>query len=130
MAHSLLTGLDRTLTSAQPAPDTTTFGPSDSTDSASDMAGLDLDGSLDQTADDVDAMGTGERLGLGVRGAVREAADILPDRVVDEIDGPLDEDMAQELADEQAREDAEGQAASSGKDMPQVLRDMLNQPSR
>jgi hypothetical protein len=108
MAHSSLLGIDR----ISPTPaghDTATLGPSDSSDSGSDVAGLaDLDdGDPGMPVDvatrpdrerpdsgaetvlpgvDTDAAGTGERRSAGSDAGLREAFDIAPDRVVSMTD--------------------------------------------
>jgi len=67
--------------------DRSSIGPSDSSDSGSDLAGenvsddlLDLNG--DDAAEDTDAAGTGERLTVGEDPDVRIGSDIGLDRVV------------------------------------------------
>jgi hypothetical protein len=104
MGRSSLLGVER----ATPEPigrDVASLGPSDSSDSGSDMAGLDALDRLDPTepvdtalATDVprtwmpvdapegataDASGTGERRAAGNDAGLREAADISVDRVFD-----------------------------------------------
>ncbi len=126
MARSSLSGVDRRL----PTPsghDTASLGPSDSSDSGSDLAGIEHldDGDpaapIDvTTADDrehpsvssegfgpgaaTDAAGTGERRsGVGDAGAL-DAPDIAPDRIVSvsEISAAYDDTEAASQADEQA----------------------------
>lgn len=111
MAHSPLLGTDR----APPAPagrDTETLGPSDSSDSGSDVAGLDdepggdpnepLDRALDpdrerpagrdvEAADATDAAGTGERRSAGMDPG-RDGQDIGVDRVIDPAHEGADHD--------------------------------------
>ncbi len=109
MATSSLLGIDR---AAPPAPgrDSDLLGPSDSSDSGSDVAGLGEpdDGGpeapLDKaTANDIerpdtspetvgpgvdsDSHGTGERRSAGGDAGPREAADISPDRIVSDPNG-------------------------------------------
>jgi hypothetical protein len=58
------------------------FGPSDSSDSGSDLAGLDLDSATDR-------QGTGERASVGRASPSRTGSDIIPDRVVNEEEAGL-----------------------------------------
>jgi len=60
--------------------DTRTLGPSDSSDSGSDVAG---GMSAQELDNDSDATGTGERAPAGASDDLREAADIAPDAIVD-----------------------------------------------
>lgn len=119
MGHSSLLGIDRAATEA-PGRDTAALGPGDTSDSGSDVAGVeDLDfadhvepvdvamrsdegrtmlppESLDGTASD--SGGTGERRSAG-SDAGREAADISTDRVFDPAtDENIDEDEDPDLA--------------------------------
>jgi hypothetical protein len=104
MAHSSLIGIDR---ASRPAAghDTAALGPSDSSDSGSDIAGLadladgdpgmpvDVASEPDRQRSDsgaetvlpgvgTDAAGTGERRSAGSDAGKREAADIAPDSIV------------------------------------------------
>ena len=115
MAHSSLLGIDR-IGPAAPGHDTASLGPSDTSDSGSDMAGLEglddgdpvapvdvavaADKDHPETAaesirsgGDTDASGTGERRSAGGDAGPREAPDITPDRVVSvrEVSDSLDE---------------------------------------
>ena len=104
MAHSSLLGIDPVPATPR-GHDTESLGPSDSSDSGSDMAGIaDLDDadpglpvdvataadrerpgtSFESLADgsDSDAGGTGERRSAGGDAGLREANDITPDRIV------------------------------------------------
>lgn len=132
MATSPLLGTDQ---AAAPAAgrDSAALGPSDTTDSGSDIVGLDDDldpgGPLDAVAEpdslrpmtspetlsaDSDSTGTGERRSAGSDAGEREAADISPDSiqvVADDaalVDGDLNDDAAAGLspAEARAREDA------------------------
>lgn len=111
MAHSPLLGIDR----APPEPagrDTDALGPSDSSDSGSDVAGLDTSpggdpdepvdralsgersrpaGADTASADATDAAGTGERRSAGLD-AGRDGADIGIDRIVDPAHEGADHD--------------------------------------
>ena len=114
MAHSSLMGGDPT--PRQPSgTDVASLGPSDLSDSGSDvgMGGLDPE-TLDS---DSDSLGTGERASAGRRSPTA-GADILPDHLEDApaapaADEPVDEDLQAELdfdADEVA-EQAEDRAS-------------------
>ncbi len=116
MGQSSLLGIDRPPTDA-PARDTGALGPSDSSDSGSDMMGIEdldvddpaapLDTALDEDAEHPmtsrdtlaggpsDAAGTGERRSAGADPG-REAADISVDHIV----GPRGEDLGDEDIDE------------------------------
>lgn len=108
MATSSLLGIDRTQQRA-PGHDNDALGPSDSSDSGSDVAGLAEpdDGGLAAPVDkatapdiersdtshesvgpgiDSDSRGTGERRSAGGDAGRREAADISPDRIVSDPD--------------------------------------------
>lgn len=113
MAQSPLLGGDR---SARRPPGTTTeaLGPSDTSDSGSDVVGADADlgdGGFDA---DSDSGGTGERAMSGRDTLRREAPDIEPDQVetlagetsMEDLEGV--EDMAVD-APEEEDEDAEGE---------------------
>ena len=105
MGHSSLLGIDE----HNPTPrghDTEALGPSDSSDSGSDVAGLEFqddddpampadvamredsqrpETSVESVAPGLasDMAGTGERRSAGGDGGAREAADISPDRIID-----------------------------------------------
>jgi hypothetical protein len=106
MGHSSLIGIDRAPATA-PGHDSDALGPSDSSDSGSDVRGLGQpddggpDAPIDRAIDDdvqrpetsiesvgpgidSDAHGTGERRSAGGDAGRREAADISPDRIVDD----------------------------------------------
>ncbi len=113
---------------------TDTLGPSDSSDSGSDIQGESpMPTSPDNPGEwgavpvdpdsDSDALGTGERA-QAAGSAPREAADILPDRIVDDPQGDLLDDDQQEiddLVDALALDDQGGSAATS--DPEQVASD-------
>ena len=88
MARSSILGADRAPAQA-PGRDSGALGPSDSSDSGSDIQGqLDLRGGRDEfgtvqpgPGSDSDAEGTGERGPAGYGEHVREAGDIAPDHV-------------------------------------------------
>ncbi|MDZ5458679.1 hypothetical protein [Azohydromonas lata] len=126
MATSSILGTDQA-PAPTPGRDTAALGPSDTTDSGSDIAGLedDLDpgGPLDAIAEpdslrpmtglevlgsDSDSRGTGERRSAGSDAGV-EAADIAPDSIqtiadIDPlVDGNFNEDAAAGLSPEEAR---------------------------
>lgn len=119
MAHSSLLGIDE-VPGSPPGHDTEALGPSDTSDSGSDVAGLaglddgdpglpvdiatDVDSehpdtSFEAIADgsDTDSAGTGERRSAGGDSGLREGADIAPDRIVFDpntgapADGALDD---------------------------------------
>jgi hypothetical protein len=119
MAHSSLLGIDE-VPETPPGRDTEALGPSDTSDSGSDVAGLadlddgdpglpvdvatDVDSERPDTSfetigdgSDTDSAGTGERRSAGGDGGLREGADIAPDRVVFDpntgapADGALDD---------------------------------------
>jgi len=116
MGHSSLLGIDRA--PGEPAGrDTADLGPSDTSDSGSDVAGIEdtdqndpavpldvalrEDGQRSFTSADVvggpgsDSSGTGERRAAGGDAGIREAADISVDRIVEphfEVDEDEDED--------------------------------------
>lgn len=108
MNHSSLLGIDRAPATA-PGHDTASLGPSDTSDSGSDLAGLadfddgdamlpvDIaiaadrphpDGAIDALDgdSDSDSAGTGERRGAGGDGHTVDGADISPDRIVSDPD--------------------------------------------
>jgi hypothetical protein len=91
-----------------------TLGPSDSSDSGSDMAGTPRSTEAAQT----DSAGTGERRSADGDEPVRDAADIAPDRVV----SPRDRDVGDAMeADEDAdlsSIDAAGSDALPDDDLP------------
>ena len=116
MAHSSLLGIDRAPSTA-PGHDSASLGPSDSSDSGSDVAHIgdiddgdsmlpvDVATSLDRPhpdtsidalggASDTDAAGTGERRSAGGDGRIEDGADISPDRIVSDpnADASLDEE--------------------------------------
>ena len=121
MGHSSLVGVQRARATAA-GHDTATLGPGDSSDSGSDMAGLDDLDTADPTepvdvamrddnpraslqADSMggfgsDSSGTGERRSAAADGGLREAADISVDRIFTPGDGsdPLDDDEDPDLA--------------------------------
>lgn len=109
MEHSPLLGLDDEGTPVRPGHGTAALGPSDTSDSASDIAGIDVDGSLHGMTADTDATGTGELLGAADGQHVREAGDILPDHIV----AAPDLDLLPEL--EALPEDAEAQQAEEAR---------------
>jgi hypothetical protein len=119
MAHSSLLGIDE-VPGTPPGHDTEALGPSDTSDSGSDVAGLadlddgdpglpvdfaiDVDNAHPATSfeaigggSDSDSAGTGERRSAGGDAGLREGADISPDRVVfdpntgEPADGVLDD---------------------------------------
>ena len=106
MARSSITGGERAPQQAR-GRDTDTLGPSDTSDSGSDIQGAsrlktdaeegELGGATPvETDSDSDSMGTGER-GSAVPGRGRDDADIRPDRIArskDVLDSadPIDED--------------------------------------
>lgn len=90
MEHSPLLGLDDDGLPVRPGHGTAALGPSDTSDSASDIAGVDVDGSLHGMGSfDTDSTGTGELMGTADGQHVREAADILPDHVETAPDADL-----------------------------------------
>jgi hemerythrin superfamily protein len=116
MGHSPLVRIDRAET--EPAGrDTAALGPSDSSDSGSDLAGFEaldvndpsvpVDVALrddvqrspvpTETQGDSDAAGTGERRSAASDASAREAADISVDRVFDPANPDLDEDEDPDL---------------------------------
>lgn len=98
MATSSILGGDRV--PVQPAGmDVASLGPSDSTDSGSDILGA-FD--VDELSSDSDAEGTGERRSVDPFN-VRSDADILPDH----IEGPLSIDMDIEIENAAATNDEE-----------------------
>jgi hypothetical protein len=140
MAISPLLGTDHA-----PAPaagrDSASLGPSDTTDSGSDVAGLDDDldpgGPLDTISEpdslrpmtapetlsaDSDSTGTGERRSAGSDAGAREAADISPDSIqtiadIDPlVDGDFNEDAGAGLSPEEARarQDAAADLVNAG----------------
>jgi hypothetical protein len=72
-------------TKTPPGHDTRSLGPSDSSDSGSDVAGGSADRQLGDLGldSDTDRTGTGERMGVGKEPLEREDPDIEPDRIVD-----------------------------------------------
>jgi len=134
MATSPLQGVPRRPQTEAPGRDNDALGPSDTSDSGSDVAGLadldpnDQDAPLDVAFDvdrqrpetaldalapgaDSDSSGTGERRSAGLDAGEREAADILPDHVTGGR-GAIDDASAGELlarADDQDAEDQEGE---------------------
>ena len=140
MGHSSLVGIDRIPTTA-PGHDSDALGPSDSSDSGSDVAGLmqpddgGPDAPVDRATDpdierpdtstetvgpgvDSDSHGTGERRSAGGDAGRREAADISPDRIVsdpnstDMLDDPSD-GLVERDDDERAADAAALRAAES-----------------
>jgi hypothetical protein len=119
MSTSSILGAERAATYAS-GRDTAALGPSDSSDSGSDVLGeFNRDESEQDLSDlhtpirsdrdsthqsilgaDSDASGTGER-GTAFREHLREAGDIMPDRVTPSLDGEVDP-----LADEQISAEA------------------------
>ena len=110
MAHSSLIGIDRA--ALEPAGrDIATLGPSDSSDSGSDMSGIDEEGSGEPTepvdvalrgdahrgstesGDDSasDSTGTGENRSAAGDAGGRDGADISADRVFDAFDENVDD---------------------------------------
>jgi hypothetical protein len=139
MAISPLLGTDHAPTPAA-GRDSAALGPSDTTDSGSDVAGLDDDldpsGPLDAVSEpdslrpmtspetlgaDSDSRGSGERRSAG-SDAGREAADIAPDTIqtvadVDPlVDGDFNEDASAGVSPEEARarEDAAADMVNAG----------------
>ncbi|MFT3859546.1 MAG: hypothetical protein QM742_19270 [Aquabacterium sp.] len=110
MAHSSILGSDRA-PALPPGRDVESLGPSDTSDTGSDVAGtLDLNETDQKLGDlhtrprsedslrqeiqraDSDTSGTGERASAILSEDLREGADIAPDQIVDAPDGvPLDE---------------------------------------
>ncbi len=88
-SSSLLGGAD--IPAQPPGKDTGALGPSDNSDSGSDVQGVYAEGEL---SSDSDAVGTGERATVG--GLDQPDADILPDRIEGgegaEEDAPLFDD--------------------------------------
>jgi hypothetical protein len=137
MGRSSLLGIDRVQPTA-PGRDTDALGPSDSSDSGSDVLGIDVpddggpDAAVDKAlADDVarpetsaeavapgadsDSHGTGERRSAaGDRGA-RDAADILPDRIIG-TDADSEEAIEALAAEAAADEDDEEEDEAIGED--------------
>ena len=116
MGHSSLLGVDADDNPPAPGRDSASLGPSDTSDSGSDVAGLDLEdpddpvvptdvamgdersrpnttGEAVHPGSDTDATGTGERRSAG-GDAGREAADISVDRIVDPAADPDSDDPA------------------------------------
>jgi hypothetical protein len=114
MAHSSLLGIDRTPANP-PGRDVSALGPSDTSDSGSDVAnlaemadgdpGLPVDVAVGEdgarastpnetiaSGGDSDAPGTGERRSAAADAGLREASDISPDRIVDMNNRPVDEE--------------------------------------
>jgi hypothetical protein len=139
MAISPLLGTDHAPTPAA-GRDSAALGPSDTTDSGSDVAGLDDDldpsGPLDAVSEpdslrpmtspetlgaDSDSRGSGERRSAG-SDAGREAADIAPDTIQTVgdvnplVDGDFNEDASAGLSPEEARarEDAAADLVNAG----------------
>lgn len=133
MAHSSLLGIDRAPGHAR-GHDSNSLGPSDSSDSGSDVAGLeDLDendpgmpvdaglgpdierpqqaGESIGAGIDSDASGTGERRSAGGDAGLRDGSDIGPDRIVTD---PNASDFADEADDLRAQ--AESDRAALGDD--------------
>lgn len=131
MATSPLLDVTRTPPRA-PGRDNDALGPSDSSDSGSDVAGLadldpndqnapldvalDADNERPQTALDVfapgsdtDASGTGERRSAGLDSGEREATDILPDHIVggSAIEGERADELLARPDDEDDEEEAD-----------------------
>lgn len=135
MAHSPLLGIDQAVHGA-PGHDTASLGPSDTSDTGSDMAGIeDFDDDamlpvdvalagdrphVGATDDDLfgvdggsDSGGTGERRAAGGDTGVSDGADIAPDRIVSHPDAGADEaldDDVEELlaAIEESSSEADG----------------------
>lgn len=82
--------------------DTRTLGPSDSSDSGSDVAG---GMSAQELDNDSDATGTGERGLAGASDDPREGADIAPDAILDDEDLVADGDEDDLLPDDDAAAD-------------------------
>jgi hypothetical protein len=122
MAQSSLLGAERA-PGYPPGHDTQSLGPSDTSDSGSDVAGLEtldendpampIDAGLnpdierpEESAEsigagiDSDAAGTGERRSAGADPGLRDGSDIAPDRIVDDPNGS---DFADEADDLRAR---------------------------
>ena len=132
MGHSSLVGIDRIPTTA-PGHDSDALGPSDSSDSGSDVAGLmqpddgGPDAPVDRATDpdierpdtstetvgpgvDSDSHGTGERRSAGGDAGRREAADISPDRIVSD---PNSSDMLDDPSDGLVERDDDERAADA-----------------
>ena len=124
MSHSSILGGEKAPTQAR-GRDTDALGPSDSSDSGSDVQGehshLASDpqdaGALPAELDsDTDAAGTGER-GAAFGADVEEGADIRPDRIdgLDDVSEDLldvDEATIGQIADEESDEETDEPAAS------------------
>ncbi len=142
MGRSSLLGVERTRTEA-PGHDTGTLGPSDSSDSGSDMVGVaDVDTADPALPVDValrddvqrpsvspdglsgsssDAAGTGERRSAGADAGVREAADISVDCIVAPIGGfsaPVEREASGELVDDDVDDDADPDLAFLDREFP------------
>ena len=137
MAHSSLLGIDRAATGSS-GHDTASLGPSDTSDSGSDLAGLetfDDDDSMvpvdvaiandrphpDTAVEaieggaDSDAAGTGERRGAGGESHFADGADIAPDRIVTDPDsGALEDDS--DLFSDESQELLAAVSADDGED--------------
>lgn len=122
MSTSSIMGAQRAATFS-PGRDTASLGPSDSSDSGSDVLGeFNRDESEQDLADlstplradrdsthqsilgaDSDASGTGER-GTAFREHLREGGDIMPDRVTPALDGEVDPLLDAEISAEASEE--------------------------
>lgn len=105
MAHSSILGADRA-PAIPPGHDVAALGPSDSSDSGSDMQGL---ADVDEMQDaDSDAEGTGERASVIADEDLRDGGDIAPDRIVDAAEalGPENLRAARLLALAEQEQDA------------------------
>jgi hypothetical protein len=97
--------------------DMQSLGPGDSSDTGSDTLGA---YSEEELASDSDAVGTGERAGVG--GDQRPDADILPDRAVDEADF-LDDSAEGEDPEAENGEGADTRVASGVEGVADVAAD-------
>lgn len=140
MTQSQLLGLDEVPDPERKGHGVAALGPSDTTDSGSDLSGLELDGTVDDINQDTDSFGTGEHLGAGNQSPVREAYDILPDRIVDDPDEELIADTAEARA---GRDRASGEEENDDivddptvahenpdGDVPRALSNIMTQPAR
>lgn len=134
MTQSQLFGLDGAPDPERKGHGVTALGPSDTTDSGSDLAGLELDGTVDDINQDTDSFGTGEHAGAGNRSPVREAYDILPDRIVDDPQEETVSDSAEARAMGAQDEDEDfvdaPTVAHESQDIPRALSHIRAQPNR
>jgi hypothetical protein len=144
MGRSSLLGIERVQPTA-PGRDSDALGPSDSSDSGSDVLGIEVpdDGGPEAAVDkalaediarpetsaetvapgvDSDSHGTGERRSAAGDRGTRDGADILPDRIIgneDDIEESLDALAAEAAADDDDEEDDdEGEDAAPAERPP------------